>query len=81
MSIWNNVKTKMPSNQEPVLVYTGKSMRVASHNYEGWMLEGSFHEYDISDDEWDYDGIWLKYITHWMPLPEAPKKKPKRNES
>lgn len=68
---WINVKDRLPETQENVLVFCGKSMRVASKSISGWMLAGSYHEYDKEDEDWDYDAVHL-CVTHWMPLPEFP---------
>lgn len=70
---WISVKDKLPSTQEAILAFCGKSMRVCTLNSVGWCLSGSFHEVDHSDEDWDYDLITIGNITHWQPLPEPPK--------
>ena len=69
---WIKTEDDLPETQESVLVFCGKSMRVGSCVLGRWILSGSFHEYDESDEDWDYDCVYLN-VTHWMPLPELPK--------
>ncbi len=69
---WIKVSDRLPDTQEDVLIFSGKSMRVASYCRERWILTGSFHEYDENDEDWDWDCVYLR-ATHWMPLPDPPK--------
>lgn len=73
MSEWISVKDRLPEFQASVLIFTGKSYRVCSLSSSGWSLSGSFHEVDYPDDDWDWDLTFIANVTHWMPLPEAPK--------
>jgi hypothetical protein len=68
---WISIEEKLPETQESVLVFCGKSMRVASYCMEGWILSASYHECDENDEDWDYDCIYLN-VTHWMELPDRP---------
>lgn len=67
---WINVKDRLPDDMENVLVFTEGCIDV------GHLTKGRFGlarwETD-SLDEWG-DREILKDVTHWMPLPEPPKK-------
>lgn len=73
MSEWIRVKDRLPRYNTPVLVYRrGMASKILVDEYQGY--------YGEDDDEW-YEGwaLWGYYngkevITHWMPLPEPPKK-------
>ncbi len=62
---WINIEEKLPlenkrQQSEDVLVYNGMSeMQV------GYTLEGFWQDY--------YGGRNIEKVTHWKPLPEAPK--------
>lgn len=68
---WISVKDKLPADQSPVLAFCGKAYRVCSYSCEGWSVCGTYHEIDYSDEDWNYDLVFIK-VTHWMPLPEPP---------
>ena len=61
---WISVEERFPEGSTRVLAYSKKYNEVGVYYYGG------------ADEWWDNDG-WAsaKYyeITHWMPLPEAPK--------
>jgi hypothetical protein len=65
-SEWISVEERLPERSTRVLAYSKKYNEVNVYYYGG------------ADEWWDNDG-WAsaKYyeITHWMPLPEAPKMK------
>lgn len=63
---WIKLKDKRPPNNTLVLVYTTlKSITIAQHIYYlGWHYLGR-----LPRDK----GLYDNDITHWMPLPEAPK--------
>lgn len=56
---WISVDEKTPNNYENVLVYCGNGNRPGNINVFTW------------NDKW----YKMNMITHWMPLPEPPKKK------
>ena len=58
---WISAKDRLPKHEENVLLYFGKFMGV------GYRDEADQSFYDAADD---YE---LVNVTHWMPLPEAPK--------
>ena len=54
----SSVDERLPEREGTYLVYT----------YKGGIKFGDFYRYLVSDEpQFDY------YVTHWMPLPEAPK--------
>ena len=56
---WISVKERMPEIGERVLIYQ-----------KGCLFEIDYIDYG---DVWESQGIHSK-ITHWMPMPECPKK-------
>ena len=54
---WIPVTERLPEYGQEVLVYTGNILKPIVMGYTFWKK--------------DYD-TWL-HVTHWMPLPEAPK--------
>ena len=58
-SEWISVEERLPDREGTYLVYT----------YKGAIKFGDFRCYYASGDEPQFD----YYVTHWMPLPEAPK--------
>lgn len=69
---WISVKEKRPKYEQRVLVSTDDqkcAIAFLRNIYcEEWFLQ--FEPYD--DDVWDEEEFGM--ITHWMPLPEPPKK-------
>ena len=64
---WISVKERLPVKQLRVIVRTGHNMVAA-----GWR---SYHV-DVKGGElWEVDGAhnYRNDVTHWMPLPSAPK--------
>lgn len=57
---WISVEERLPDREGTYLVYT----------YKGAIKFGDFRCYYASGDEPQFD----YYVTHWMPLPEPPKK-------
>jgi hypothetical protein len=57
---WISVEDEMPKNKELVFITDGE------------YTDTGFYEYTF--DEWQPCEKWLGDITHWMPLPQAPKK-------
>lgn len=58
---WISVDERLPEGDERVLVYLD-----------------SKRSYIRIDTDRHYDGVWVRWgreVTHWMPLPEAPKMK------
>lgn len=62
MSEWRPIKTA-PRDGSRILVYNEVTGAYSS-NFEDGHYPLRF---------WDYEGIWFPTVTHWMPIPEAPK--------
>ena len=62
MKRWISVKTRLPKDDDAVLVRDGGEIKMASCNRYS--------------REWWRDGIMqqLCSVTHWMPLPDTPEK-------
>ena len=58
---WTSVEERLPEREGTYLVYT----------YKGAIKFGGFRCYYAENDKPQFD----YYVTHWMPLPEAPKMK------
>lgn len=58
---WISVKDRLPDDEKDVLCYLGDA--ILRFTTVGYLLDG----------EWRGDGFPLRYVTHWMPLPEPPK--------
>lgn len=56
---WISVEDELPKNKELVFITDGE------------YTDTGFYEYTF--DEWQPCEKWLGDITHWMPLPQAPK--------
>ena len=56
---WISVEDRLPEREGTYLVYT----------YKGAIKFGDFRCYYAKNDNPQFD----YYVTHWMPLPEAPK--------
>ena len=56
---WISVLDRLPEVYEDVLYFNGQSVGV---------------DFICSDGTWCDEEVHGKHITHWMPLPEAPKK-------
>lgn len=56
---WISVEERLPEREGTYLVYT----------YKGAIKFGDFRCYYAKNDNPQFD----YYVTHWMPLPEAPK--------
>lgn len=57
---WISVKDRTPENIKPVLV---------------WESQGFAYVDNYIDGDWSIGSANGAIITHWMPLPEAPKEK------
>ena len=57
---WISVEDELPKNKELVFITDGE------------YTDTGFYEYTF--DEWQPCEKWLGDITHWMPLPQSPKK-------
>lgn len=58
MSEWISVEESLPEIKQGVVV---------------WMSYKGFNEYNIAVTTFDKYGFNLSNVTHWQPLPEAPK--------
>lgn len=77
---WISVKKELPDKYKRVIVTNGKDVCL-HYKQSGWNQEGFEGDdlYPIGDYK-SPDGKWAECcqidegtITHWMPLPEAPK--------
>lgn len=62
MAEWISVKDRLPETFTEVFVYTdryGGRLEMAHIGVQGWIQNGA---------------ILIPNVTHWMPLPEPPKK-------
>jgi len=61
---WINVKQKLPNENEHVIVFSnnGDGICVAFRRYDIWCV------FPVC-----YEDSGIFSVTHWMPLPEAPK--------
>jgi hypothetical protein len=66
MTEWVNVKDSLPKERERVLVSGGDGVLWAYHEHNGVVWQ-CCHQGIYAEDEIVYG------VTHWMPLPEAPK--------
>ena len=57
---WISVEDELPKNEELVFITDSECTDLGF--------------YDYTDDLWQPCEKWLGDITHWMPLPQAPKK-------
>lgn len=67
---WISVKKRLPTQNGPILMWSGRLEDVltcAAAGYElwNWSTEYSPHDYRLFE------------LTHWMPLPEPPKEESK----
>ena len=56
---WISVKDRLPNDGEITDVYIDLGRRITNYKWESFDLQSSFMPH---------------FITHWMPLPEPPKK-------
>ena len=73
---WISVEERLPENDDEVLIYVGTDI-VQAYLKDGFW-KGSVNVTDNMNDGYVNDrtivkqGSHFDYITHWMPLPEAP---------
>jgi hypothetical protein len=63
---WISVKDRLPENNGPILMWSGRLEDVptcAAAGYELWNWSTEYSPHDFR----------LSAITHWMPLPQPPK--------
>jgi hypothetical protein len=63
---WISVKDRLPEDNGPILMWSGRLEHVptcAAAGYELWNWSTEYSPHDFR----------LHEITHWMPLPKAPK--------
>lgn len=70
---WISVKDRLPEMGMDVLVTDGL------HTMVTW-CENTNDGVKWVDNYYTYVNVRFKEVTHWMPLPESPKKKYKRSE-
>jgi hypothetical protein len=59
---WIKVTDKLPENKKTVLFSDSEEV------YVGYLdTNNNWYEFIYSED-----GDWIKYVTHWMPLPKPP---------
>lgn len=64
-SEWISVEERLPEAECPVLIFTRKNRYYVGYYYEA-LIDPTFTGFYADDVRRD--------VTHWMPLPEAPKK-------
>lgn len=63
---WISVKDRLPEEDSTVLIYTDhETVLMGTFTWEKKFEVGNFSDY--------YDTWKLEDVTHWMPLPQAPK--------
>ena len=70
MNNWINVKDRLPDNHETILTAAYSHEREIYSVSPASYWDNKF--YDCCGDEKLVDGCYWE-ITHWMPLPDAPK--------
>ena len=70
MIMWTSVEERLPEKEGWYLVYTTPDRKHKSIN-KAEFCNG--HEYDDFKPYWRGAGGHWSNVTHWMPLPEAPK--------
>ena len=72
---WISVLQKMPENDSPVLVYTPKNQHQTIW-IDCWQMQQEdplgFSSVAI-EVGYGWDGFEFEEVTHWKPLPDAPK--------
>ena len=61
MSEWISIKDRLPESDKKVLITDGRNMMVSWYYKWNGMIR------------W-VDTLYVRDITHWMPLPEPPKR-------
>ena len=69
MSEWISVKDRLPEARVDVLICAGVEMCVGYFNYGFFYPSSAKTSYDMASSELDFECE----VSHWMPLPEAPK--------
>jgi|HubBroStandDraft_2_1064218.scaffolds.fasta_scaffold340169_4 hypothetical protein len=76
---WISVEKDLPKDDDYVLVYYDRDFHISVGYYEkdnvSYYIESNGTKF-YTDDGWDSEIPWAPRgkITHWMPLPEPPKK-------
>jgi len=81
VSEWISVKDRLPPQDTPVLVMTSKNIRhsedyyymAVSDRYKKDIHTDSGYRFNVRELKVNYPRVNCLDITHWMPLPEAPK--------
>jgi len=73
MDKWISVKDRLPEVYDGVLVTDGEIVTAAErHDFFDSGIGWTGHRFGGHEWQWDFDD---SFITHWMPLPEPPKKR------
>ena len=74
-SNWTSVKERLPELAKPVeWVGWVESAKVLAAFADGELRIAHLHKYDDGEPEWrGHDCIIYEGVTHWQPLPDAPK--------
>ena len=71
--MWISVKDKLPSSGDIVFVLMGKNTAVSMYGSAwGFSADDSGYDIYVSDDS-GLDVSLCGTVTHWMPIPEAPR--------
>ena len=70
---WKDIKKELPEKNVGVLITDGKIITAVRlvESFKSGDLEWMGHEYSGFNWEFDFNEV---NITHWMPLPNLPKK-------
>lgn len=78
---WISVKDRLPEDGEDVLVYYADDFHITVGYFESnnvrYYIESDGSKF-CTYDGWETEIPWAPKgrVTHWMPLPEAPKQEP-----
>jgi len=71
---WIKCSERMPEPEIPVLIMNNGDMRIGEIRWDYPTHEETYQAFRYWDDPFDDGQIWdCCDITHWMPLPAAPK--------
>jgi hypothetical protein len=66
--MWTDVSSGLPEDNGSVLCYVTNDQHKSQHFEIGWLDDNRWVDQASRDIE-----IYAYKVTHWMPLPEAPK--------
>lgn len=69
---WVSIDSRLPQNDNIVLVLLRGEIRMGFRQTESPTHEESFQQFDYWDDPYCEGQDWGGLVTHWMPLPPPP---------